>query len=752
MAAEPKNDRVRIGVPVARESEGSGARPKRLRLEAGSLWLEDDDDPPEARRELEPTRLRYVTGRLRDTLAVDAERYELPRGSGAAVRALIRRARLGEAQPEPEAGPLAARDACEASYLERSLEEAETLLVWAKTARTLQVHSALEDLKQEVEAMLLITTRRAALVALGPLGDVEERALSGPASLESSLGRSQLRVGDEVLSCPLGRAEDFATYARMFGEDALGKRRELALGFRRAKGGLGARLLDAAAEAGEPWCAVVRALERHDEPALDDATRGLAAQELEAEALCARAERWGIGAEAGLELARALARHEGAQAAALALLEASRARLDQKPEARVLRDLALAPTLVALGAEQRAAERLRAHLEAMPAPLVLELVPPLPPKDEPRALRTRVELLEALDGLEPHRRDGLRRELLQLHPLDERRASAGFERPSLAERAAQVARLLAPGGLSAPRSEPLGRVQPLSSTELASRLRHPLARDRTVSDRLQSLIAEVDAPDASAIRSHAERMGPGPVEDALVRACIALGATGIEAFVSKGTKAYGLRIYEGRPPLLLIGKEHLAGGSYELGPSELAFAVGAEVAHLVFGHARVSEAELYAGALETGKTTLSLVLTLLPLAERFTRWGSKLATAEKLGEALGKLSLPGRKKAEGDQVGPSSEELVAAHRLMQLSADRAGLVLSGDLAGAVRAMLLTTPSTRAELRIADELGVGKALERRDAQGALLHPMLALRVAALVAFYVDDDYESLRASLVPLAAS
>lgn len=738
------------GAPAATARAASDPRPARLRLESGELWLEDDVDVPERRRLVDPNALRYRSGRLRDTLELEAERYELPRGSGGAVRALLLRARLGQAEPRAEEGALGARDACEDAVVGRWLHEDEALLVWARTARTLRVPSPLEDLESECDATLVVTTHRAALLAIGPLGDVVWKPLEGRASIESSIGRSALRVGEELVACPLGRADSFALAARLLAEDALGRRRELALGLRRAKPELAARLLGEAAAAGDACSAALQALESGSDDALADAVAKLLGEHPTPETWLSLVERWGIAADARLRLVRALGVHEDARSAALALLESLRVASARKPDEAVRADLELAPLFVQLDAQSRGSELLRAHLEALPPPIVLDLVPPLPPKDEPRALRLRVELLEALDGLEPHRRDELRRELLQLHPFDARRASLAFERPSLAERVARVQRMLAPGAMSAPRELPATASRPLGAAQLQGRLRHPLARDRTVSDRLQSFIAESDAPDAAAIRSHAERLGAGPAEDALVSACIALGAAGVEAFVSKGNKPYGLRIYPGKPPLLLIGKEHLAGGAYELGPTELAFAIGAEVAHLVFGHARVSEGELYAGALETGRATLSLLITVLPIAERFAHWGSKLGAAEKIGEALGKLSFPGKKKrAEGDQVGPSNEELVAAHRLMQLSADRAGLVLSGDLVGAVRAMILTTPSARAELRIVDQLGAGVALERRDAQGALLHPMLALRVAALVAFYVDDDYEALRASLAPI---
>jgi hypothetical protein len=97
----------------------------------------------------------------------------------------------------------------------------------------------------------------------------------------------------------------------------------------------------------------------------------------------------------------------------------------------------------------------------------------------------------------------------------------------------------------------------------------------------------------------------------------------------------------------------------------------------------------------------------------------------------------------GSDLAVDQARLVVAHRVMQLSADRVGLLLAGDLGAAVRAMFLTSSRLQPELRLAREGGLSAALARRDADGRLLLPRLAVRAAALVAFWLSDDYALLR---------
>jgi hypothetical protein len=90
-----------------------------------------------------------------------------------------------------------------------------------------------------------------------------------------------------------------------------------------------------------------------------------------------------------------------------------------------------------------------------------------------------------------------------------------------------------------------------------------------------------------------------------------------------------------------------------------------------------------------------------------------------------------------------NEQLVAAHRLMQLTADRAGLVACGDPVSAIRAMLLVRSDLHALLEQVLRDGLDPVLATRDDHGVLVHQDIAIRASQLLSFYLSEDYAKLR---------
>jgi hypothetical protein len=83
---------------------------------------------------------------------------------------------------------------------------------------------------------------------------------------------------------------------------------------------------------------------------------------------------------------------------------------------------------------------------------------------------------------------------------------------------------------------------------------------------------------------------------------------------------------------------------------------------------------------------------------------------------------------------------------MQITADRAGLVLCGDLGAAIRAIFLVQGHLRSELMVAERVGLAESLARKDASGRPLFANLGVRIAALTAFWLSDDYARLRGAI------
>jgi hypothetical protein len=131
-----------------------------------------------------------------------------------------------------------------------------------------------------------------------------------------------------------------------------------------------------------------------------------------------------------------------------------------------------------------------------------------------------------------------------------------------------------------------------------------------------------------------------------------------------------------------------------------------------------------------------------PRAQRLLGRLSAEALERAAGRAARLPELFGRNaETQSPALGQRNEELIAAHRLVQLTADRGGLVVAGDLAASLRAMLLTRADYRAVLDAAQEAGLFPALSaRRTASPAFAD--LVVRVRALIAFYLSADFDAL----------
>jgi hypothetical protein len=304
----------------------------------------------------------------------------------------------------------------------------------------------------------------------------------------------------------------------------------------------------------------------------------------------------------------------------------------------------------------------------------------------------------------------------------------------------------------------------LDALDVTRFVKHPLAQDDSLVGRLQALLALVPSPDPAVLRDYCEKLSeehhPAAAR-AFDQAARTLGVVGVQAYVSRGDKSIGVRSYEHTPPFVLIGRRHLEpGDAFHMTERELSFAFGAEVAHLRFGHNRVTPEEVWIGALSRTKESVEVVLGVLPafkgwrIAERAGRVVERIPrdTIGRVISAIRDSSL--RRAAAPDEAGLANpdvltrlnEELVAGHRLMQLSADRAGLILAGDPHAAVRAMLLVRADHLEQLAAFEDGGVPALVRALDIAHQVAHQGLAVRLGALLSFYLSDDYPQLRALL------
>jgi hypothetical protein len=352
----------------------------------------------------------------------------------------------------------------------------------------------------------------------------------------------------------------------------------------------------------------------------------------------------------------------------------------------------------------------------------------------------------------------------------------------------------------------LSRVSPFSNKDL-NLLRHPLTRKGKILGKLQGALAKTSTPDFNHMRQFCKKAtaaGEQLIIDIVGQACLALGLRVAPAYLSHGEKSVGIRAFEADPNFILIGSKHVENDSeYFLAPLELTFAIVTELTHLKFKHSRVTSRAVIDGTLEMGMSAIEAVSALLPflkfipidkiMSQRKTyqlirsvvplNLLKKIYSVEdgrqlmsKVGTDISPLLVAGsdsiKKLKKGitlttnqvesiihpkeggkrfiaadedvsEDISPSNDKLVVAHRVMQLTADRAGLVFCGDLIAAVRSMFLTSRAYQPELYIAQKNDLVTCLKRCDEKGNYILQDLAIRIGSLISFFLSDDYQQLR---------
>lgn len=266
------------------------------------------------------------------------------------------------------------------------------------------------------------------------------------------------------------------------------------------------------------------------------------------------------------------------------------------------------------------------------------------------------------------------------------------------------------------------------------------ATDRFAST-LQGLVATVETPDHSALRRFC---APLTRADAVAAFDEARGFLGVDAvcYVSRGEDATGCRAHDDSGGgFVVLGARHVEEGPLSMSTDELRFVFACELAHLRLGHARVTQSDMWRGVLDKGLSGAELLLMALPLVRRVKipdSVGTILGAVKdgKAGQVWDKASgLFRRKTDEPAAEGASEREaLLVTHRLMQLSVDRIGLELVGDPGPAVRSMLVLRGEQ--DLEGAASRGLAEWVLRRDEEGELVDPDLAVRVTALLANWLD----------------
>ena len=807
---------------------GGSAAPTLVQTDQG-VWLvaqAQGRDPMQRSVATNPT-LRLETRLLGDRLHVDGLSFGIPLGRSADVKAAIGAGRVYAEHPVsvPPQAPsglfIESASAVEEAWLHANLRPNEQVLAWLETSERRSVPSEVIE-EQTAPIRYLLTEQRAVLVAASEVGDVQALELPARAlDVEDGGGRRSVRCSHHMWASTRTNGERFRALAKVQALPRAERLRHVARanhGNHPAQAMVLLQAIDGELSPTDRLIIALRVLALDPTHLLDEAAilADLKALELQDETgsdLVDALAAWSVSGSSLMPLVRLGVDANPEQAEWYLPLHRSahQAALETPAEAAAA-DLALGEHLLLAKRQQEAQVLLEDRFASLPDEQLSDLLPPedadLTAGQAGQALRIRtLELLAAARGKEDQDLATLA-ELARLQPLVRARihtlVDAARQLPEYAGLCARAQEVLALYTDCKVREQDISLIAKpatLSSAQLAA-LQHPVARSEGALGWLQSWLAKQRRPDQTTIKNYCERLSPKRHQAAVSAvnvASIGLGMPGVEAYISHGQLAHGLRAYDHDPSYLLIGGAHLYSedGDY-LTPAELRFAVGAEVAHIHYKHARVTNGEVWDGTVhklgsaldiaataltfgsyapvgkvldstathrllssvfnattlsriyKTGEGAKSITTVGADVTKALAKGSDSIGAAKTLsgaaGTALDKVRSIGGGGSERGSLGVDEQKLIAAHRVMQLTADRAGLVLSGDIRAAVRALFLTSTRYLPELAIAEEHGLGTALQRRDPDGQMLHQELAIRIGALIRFYLEEDYVQMRAQL------
>lgn len=359
---------------------------------------------------------------------------------------------------------------------------------------------------------------------------------------------------------------------------------------------------------------------------------------------------------------------------------------------------------------------------------------------------------------------------VQLQPLNKGRllSLSSVRDNTLKEKAADILNILSEKGLEGELEQvELQDLNPLNEKQL-NLLRHPATLKKGSFYSIQKWTSKVKTEDYAALKNYSEKITESNQVNLFrlienVRKVFSI--PNAEYYISKGDRNKNIIGYEGTPPFLIFGHDHIDDNSKQkLNYKELEFAVAVEFAHIYYKHSKITSQDVWRGVTEKGYFVIDTLLSAIPAAgliaksvqnvPRLSKLALILRTTDKVLKGSRNIYDTSVKLADfyQDKFKTSSKEekehkLLAASQLMQFTADRAAICISGNLKAAVRTIFLTGKHHFEIFEEVRNTSLEKILLKTNSDGTFKHQELALRLANLFSFYVSDEYDTFRKKLI-----
>ena len=444
---------------------------------------------------------------------------------------------------------------------------------------------------------------------------------------------------------------------------------------------------------------------------------------------------------------------------------------------QIIFDIAYCKHLIKCEHKEEAKKILNKHLKKLPDETLSDILPPpaIDLTSDASGQILRVSILELLsEAQEKQKSVETLLQIAKLQPLSKKRLEdlLAVAPEELKEKVQTVRNLLEPEVLgTSEESYEKVKFQKIKEADINQKLKHPATRKGAMFGSIQKWIAKVQIPDYTVIKSYSELLTSKkyPEISAIITDIkVALGLENIETYIARGDKSIGITSFEGTPSFLIIGSNHIDTESpYYLNYSELEYAIGLELAHLYFKHSRITSTDIWRGAMDKGTWVLDAVLSVIPFIGTIGSALSKISKLNSVALFLQKTNklqpITSKSKnifetttqavnlfkniAKKDSEQERKQELIAISRILMLTADRAGLLFTGDLKSAIRSIFITSKTYINEFPTVERYGINEFLLKKDNKDLYKHHDLAIRFASLFAFYFSDEYVNLRNTII-----
>jgi len=448
---------------------------------------------------------------------------------------------------------------------------------------------------------------------------------------------------------------------------------------------------------------------------------------------------------------------------------------------KILYDIEFSKHLIALEKFKEAELILKYDLKKLPDLTLTELLPPenIDPTGSLSGQFLKVIILELLSKTQKNDKmaDFIRQAAI-LQPLSLKRIYqlTKVGNNHLKTKAQTVLETIKGEDLKPIESKHGAKFKPVSAN-IVEKMKHPVYRKKGKLSSFSKWISSYKRPDTSTMKDIGEKFDPKKhkdVADILADVLQVFNIPILKIYIAHGNHSVGVRSYEADLPFLIIGNEHLDPKSpHYFTYNELSFAIAQEVAFIYFKFARITSSDIWRGAMEKGTFVVDTLIDLIPFAGNVSKVLKNASKFKKISNFMEKSSKLSNVLAKTDQIEQianksrgvllktsdmlksldssktnkkenlKQKEIIAISRMMQLTADRVGLLFCNDPVSAVRSAFLSSKELISHLPTIQKYGLNSFLLKKDENENFVNLNFAVRFASMFSFWISDDFDNIR---------